>query len=72
VADLKFLEGGVQVQTNYCNSTYCYIMPGKHFSIGQATLYRLPSNPLSVWTTEKFWTSMYLQTIKIISCKQQV
>jgi len=38
VADLKFLEGWVQVQTNYCNSTYCYIMPGKHFSIGQANV----------------------------------
>ena len=30
VADLGFLEGGrVQVQPDYCNSTHCYIMPGK-------------------------------------------
>ena len=28
VADLGFLEGGVQVQVDYCNSTRGYIVPG--------------------------------------------
>jgi len=29
VADLAFLEGGVQVQADYCNSTCCHITSGK-------------------------------------------